>query len=182
MDRTAILAFDFSLQDECIYVRIAHNDLLKQIAARDLDRTWYSLKALLRSMANISKILWPGPDYEARGEQLRSRLSVSDDSPLKSRRMRDRFEHADEYSDDSLKKHPGYQRGGINWGYRTMLPLSNQLGFLDCPSMTVVFLDETLDILSIIRAVEELSAKVDCDIEALTSRSSAHQLVEDARK
>lgn len=66
------------------------------------DRLWFSIRALLSAAANISKILFPNPgrarakDFPDRGERLRSRLSVPDDSPLANRDLRNHFEHLDE--------------------------------------------------------------------------------------
>jgi hypothetical protein len=67
-----------------------------------LDRFWLHLQTFLAFTANVSKFLWPvnDPPHRARGEALRRELAVGDDSPLKSRKLRDRFEHFDEDVDD----------------------------------------------------------------------------------
>jgi hypothetical protein len=55
--------------------------------------------------AAISRYLWPTEKrYAARGARLRKVLSVADECPLKSRKLRNQMEHFDEYLDDYLKK------------------------------------------------------------------------------
>jgi hypothetical protein len=66
-----------------------------------MDRLWFSIHAFLTATANISKLLWPSPRRKnpplpARAAEVRTSLSVSDDSPLLSRELRDDFEHFDE--------------------------------------------------------------------------------------
>jgi hypothetical protein len=54
--------------------------------------------------AALSKYLWPvGKSYKARGEYLRKRLSVTDDSALSNRELRNQLEHLDEKLDDYFK-------------------------------------------------------------------------------
>lgn len=70
-----------------------------------INRVFLLLQTILISCANLSKILWPSPNVknrdmreecEERGETLRKELSISDDHALRSREMRDAFEHFDE--------------------------------------------------------------------------------------
>ena len=62
---------------------------------------WFCLQNILVSVANLSKLLWPtgrNPSEFSRAirSELRSSLRVTEDSPLKSRRFRNDFEHFDE--------------------------------------------------------------------------------------
>jgi hypothetical protein len=68
--------------------------------------------SLLNELQNIvlqggalSRYFWPSrKESAARGEQLRLGLGVADDSPLKSRSLRNALEHFDERLDDYLKR------------------------------------------------------------------------------
>ena len=64
---------------------------------------WFSLQAILNSAGNVSKLLWGG--YTKRKEQeraerfrlpLRQSLQVTYRSPIRSRQIRNAFEHFDE--------------------------------------------------------------------------------------
>lgn len=65
-------------------------------------------QALLNHLQNIaiqgaavSRFFWPiGKKYQKRGAFLRERFRLDDESPLKSRDLRNRMEHYDEYLDD----------------------------------------------------------------------------------
>jgi len=51
--------------------------------------------------AAISRFFWPvGNKYQRRGAFLRERFKLDDSSPLRSRELRNRMEHYDEYLDD----------------------------------------------------------------------------------
>jgi hypothetical protein len=55
--------------------------------------------------AAISRFFWPrGKKYQRRGAFLRERFKLDDSNPLKSRELRNRMEHYDEYLDDYFSK------------------------------------------------------------------------------
>jgi hypothetical protein len=54
--------------------------------------------------AAISRFFWPpNKKYSRRGDILRSAFGVTEQSPLRSRELRNKMEHFDEYLDDYLK-------------------------------------------------------------------------------
>lgn len=54
--------------------------------------------------ASISRFFWPSDKkYDKRGEILRKAFAVTEQSPLRSRTLRNKMEHFDEYLDDYLK-------------------------------------------------------------------------------
>ena len=54
--------------------------------------------------AGISRFLWPtDKKYNKRGEILRKAFAVNEQSPLRSRNLRNQMEHFDEYLDDYLQ-------------------------------------------------------------------------------
>lgn len=103
-------AFAFVIKNETYSVNSAALDL-----QRELDKgfataihtvMWNSVSSILTHSANLSKIFWPQPgrqtsadmkyEMQLRGEVLRSIFKVGNDSPLRSRAIRNRFEHLDE--------------------------------------------------------------------------------------
>ena len=63
------------------------------------------LQNLILHAAALSRYFWPSRDkHEWRGAQLRRALSVGDDSPLKSRDLRNAIEHFDERLDVYLEE------------------------------------------------------------------------------
>lgn len=72
-----------------------------------------AVQGILSAAALVSKVLWPAPArwlaaerkaaMETRGEHLRALVSVPDESPLRSRAVRNAFEHFDEHLDDWLE-------------------------------------------------------------------------------
>jgi hypothetical protein len=94
------------LAEQCMFVRMAKIDLKKCLTADNhgLDREYYYLQSLVIALGNISKILWPlKKKNENRGIDLRTILSVKDDSVLKNRDLRNLFEHFDERAEEWFK-------------------------------------------------------------------------------
>jgi hypothetical protein len=98
----ATFFFIQDLAEQCMFVRMAKIDLKNCLTSDNsgLDRPYYFLQSLVIALGNISKILWPRIKYKGRGIELRAFLEIKDDSPLKSRDLRNVFEHFDEYADD----------------------------------------------------------------------------------
>ncbi|MCY7446342.1 hypothetical protein MCZ36_15280 [Bacillus safensis] len=71
-------------------------------------KIWYHVQSFLTSSANISRLLWGSytkdyAKYKLRKElrkELRKKLNVSESSTLKSRKMRNLFEHFDEHIEE----------------------------------------------------------------------------------
>ena len=84
--------YRMELQTQCDYALVAFEDASKS----DARRCFYFLQGFLIAVANVSKILWPLKKFEDRGSMLRASLGIKDDSPLKSRKFRNHFEHYDE--------------------------------------------------------------------------------------
>lgn len=65
------------------------------------ENVWLSLQSLLIPASNISKMFWNSKEHiPGRGEVLRTALGVGEDSPLRSRYLRNHFEHYDERLED----------------------------------------------------------------------------------
>jgi len=69
-----------------------------QWSPEDNNRCFYHIQSFLIAVAIISKILWPNQrkkKFRIRGEELRKRLQVHVNSPIKDKYFRNVFEHYD---------------------------------------------------------------------------------------
>jgi hypothetical protein len=97
------------IQRQCNFALISFEEIKKSLEDRQpwdnrkSDCFWYSIQSFLVSVANISKILWPGQPCDSRlsvevkseREQIRTLLGLDDSSPLRVRKFRNYFEHYD---------------------------------------------------------------------------------------
>jgi len=64
-----------------------------------------TLQNVVNQGAAISRYFWPSDSkYKKRGNALRTAFGVSEESPLRQRKLRNMVEHFDEYLDDFLKE------------------------------------------------------------------------------
>ncbi len=112
MDKMLLWIFQSEVERQCDFALIAAQDLEGSLQsmgavgkAEDpiahmkycMNRLWYSVQALLVAVGNISKLLWPSKELlPERGAELRTSLSVGEDSPLEPRTFRNHFEHFDD--------------------------------------------------------------------------------------
>lgn len=107
-----IYLFELYYQGE--YLRLANRNLDE---ADGLHEAWLAIHSILASAGNISKLLWGGGDADRQDRKpLRELLGVKDDSPLKIRHVRNKFEHIDEYIDEWLDEDPTRPFVGRNIG------------------------------------------------------------------
>jgi hypothetical protein len=99
MDQHLLFVFKEELHDQCRLAAEAGEQLEQ---ARGGYSVWSELQSIIVAAGNASKLLWPpgsGDATEAKRlerEPLREAAGVTDDSPLKSRKIRNAFEHIDE--------------------------------------------------------------------------------------
>ena len=80
-------------------------------------RIWFPIQSFLTAAANISKILWGNdPAVAPACAPLRNALKVSEASPLRSRRMRNNFDHFDARVDTWWGKSSTHDFVDMNFG------------------------------------------------------------------
>jgi len=105
VDRYELAVFLSEANRQATHAELAASDLDQAVENDDSDRLWYSVHSLLIALANLSKLMWPAGDgSRARGLTLRALLGVPDDSPLKTRRFRNHWEHFDARLDKWARK------------------------------------------------------------------------------
>lgn len=128
--------------------------------------TWFALQTILTAAANISKLLWGKDDDSARERQaLRESLNVDDTSCLKPRRVRNMFEHIDEYIIEWYEKQGG-SYVGRNIGSGAVhppgqTPHQRQFGNYDPDTGIVTFWTRPVSIPEIIAEAARIGAIAD---------------------
>lgn len=159
MDAHIQHVFVRELERQAQFGLIAVADLNAALAACDNDRVWYSIQGLLIAAGNVSKLLWPGPEYESRGAALRQLLSVADDSVLAPRTFRNHFEHFDERLDAWVAGDEAHNFVDSNIGPTGMisgLDSKNFLRNLDTTEMAVTFRGDSYRLQPITTALQDV--------------------------
>lgn len=142
----------------------------------ETDRFWYSVQALLVAVANVSKLLWPEDTNKRHSDKrnkedaamLRKRLEVSDASLLKSKRMRNRFEHFDEWLERVVKPKTTYV--GLHIGQMPFIENQDEKIYarnFNPQQGTIIFQEETFSIPNVIEAAVDLEHKARHAIEEI---------------
>jgi hypothetical protein len=96
----AVGAFVLEVRLQSKFVSQASANLTAGLESGDVDAIWLAIHSLLAAAANLSKLFWPVAIAQTgRGDFLRDLFGVYDDSPLRSRALRNDFEHFDERLD-----------------------------------------------------------------------------------
>ena len=122
MDFFLLRIFQMQVRMQCKFFKAASHQLTAALAQNDdiveinLDPElclliWGSIETMVNTAANISKILWgkPNSDLDKARKPIRDSLAVADDSPIRSGKMRNHFQHFDEridrWAEESSNRH-----------------------------------------------------------------------------
>src|SRR5580765_866934 len=105
MDDSVLRIYLLEVETQCDFALLAADQYVLSLQQLDQDSFWPAGPSFLVAAANVSKLLWPGRNRDAkkaqhadvRGQELRQFLGVTDASPLRSRRLRDHFEHFEHF-------------------------------------------------------------------------------------
>jgi hypothetical protein len=129
-------------------LKAAHEEAMAQ--EKDaLDNIWFALQGILGIAANVAKLLWgsKGPETEIERLPLREAASVTDDSPLKPRAVRNAFEHFDERIIDWHKSTDMKIYASRNIGTDPEWPPAEaRFGYYEPRSRVVTFLGDSASI------------------------------------
>ena len=100
-----MLIFVREIELQASFVEQGWELVVRNVDAREPERAWFGVQAVLVACANVAKILWGGNDAAARRrEPLRRFLDVDESSALKSPQVRNDFEHFDERIERWVRK------------------------------------------------------------------------------
>lgn len=102
MNNLGNLAYLLQIHQQCEFAIFSYgkmNKVLKDTYPINGAQFWYYAHSMLSSAANISKFLWKSglnDKYLEEKKEIRKLLGVSNDSPLKNKKVRNCIEHFDE--------------------------------------------------------------------------------------
>ena len=100
MDTMLLRMFQTQVLLQCEFVLYAAKDLNESQKQQNSRRTFFAIQNLLSSSANISKVLWgQNAGLGAERKAVRESIGVTESSPLKTRSMRNNYDHFDERLD-----------------------------------------------------------------------------------
>lgn len=120
-------------------------------------KVWLNVQSLLIALANVSKVLWPTRQPGKR-QLLRDLLQVKEDSVLKSRELRNHFEHIDERIETWYKEIDKglVMDGGIAPSNGTTTGVKNYLRWFDTTLFAVTFRGDVYELLPLLEAARIL--------------------------
>lgn len=163
MDDFLLRVFRLEIKTQCEMAALASKDLDEGLRSAAETRIWYGLQGILTAAAIISKLLWgskTAADLTTR-KRLRDSLSITDDSPLNSRHVRNAFEHVDERLHDHFWDSDRTYYIGRNVGDPDEIMVaegdtSQRFGQFDPASGIVTFWDRSASVPDLLDAIQEI--------------------------
>ncbi len=157
------------IERQCQFAMIALQDMDEASANSDGKLFWYSVQGLLVAVDSVSRMLWPpNPEAAGRGALLRKNLGVDEDSPLKPRAFLERFL---QYDQSLLNWFESSEHRRFFDSYTEPLdvlaetPPGDRFRGYQLEKHALLFHGETYEIAPISRAVEELQAKAENEMQ-----------------
>lgn len=160
------------LEKQCEFFQIGFNRINN---ISDISVFWYDIQNILVSAANISKLLWPNNNKKKsdviraitaeRGSSLRKIFDINEDSILKSKRVRNAFEHYDEKLDEWQIESKNHIYIDSNIGNKNSIKIDTDqptayMRNFDPESKVLTFRDEEYDTLKIATEIFRLHKKI----------------------
>src|ERR671917_1695911 len=169
MEKTLLRQFQIEVERQCQFAMIALQDMEEASANSDGRLFWYSIQGLMVAVGRISRLLWPpDPLFPKRGEELRESLGVGDESPLKALRFVEHFEHFDKrletwYVTSEHRRFFDSYTEPLDVLAETA-PGDRFRGF-QTEKNAVLFHGQTYEVAPVSRAVEDLQARAEAEMQ-----------------
>ncbi len=161
-------AFLIEIEKQCKFGIMASYDLENALKSHNMDRLWYSVQGILLAAGNISKLFWPGNSRSVnRGNELRTLLSVNDQSALAPRTFRNHFEHFDERLEQwasSSTRHNIVDSSVLPPGVIQGIDAGDFLRNLDPTTWSVTFRGDSYDLRPVVQEITRLWQRVTQEI------------------
>ena len=160
MDTMLLRMFQTQVVAQCEFVLYAASDLNESVKQGDSRRTFFAIQNLLSSSANISKVLW-GENQTLSEERkpVRDSIGVTESSPLKSRAMRNNYDHFDERLDGWYKESVNHAFTDLNVMPRSAISSVDVIDifrWFDPKTTDVIFWSQDLNIQEIVNEVNRI--------------------------
>ena len=169
MEKTLIRQFQVEVERQCQFAMIALQDIEEASANSDGKLFWYSVQNLLVAVGRISRLLWPpDPLFPNRGAELRESLDVGEDSPLRALEFVEHFEHFDKrletwYVTSEQRRFFDSYTEPLDVLAETA-PGDRFRGF-QTERNAVLFHGQTYEVEPVSRAVEDLQARAEAEMQ-----------------
>jgi hypothetical protein len=169
MEKTLLRQFQIEVERQCQFAMIALQDMEEASANSDGRLFWYSVQGLMVAVGRISRLLWPpDPLFPKRGPELRESLGVGEDSPLRALEFVEHFEHFDKrletwYVTSEQRRFFDSYTEPLDVLAETA-PGDRFRGF-QTEKNAVLFQGQTYEIDPVSRAVEELQARAEAEMQ-----------------
>lgn len=169
MNKQTKMVFLIEIEHQCDYALYATREMQKALDRWDSKTFWFYSQAFLVSTANISKLLW-GTNSQTYFDRtiLREALGISNSSVLKSRKVRNSFEHFDERLDSwaiNSSERPFFDSNiGPKHMFEGIKP-KDHLRFFDTEEISINFKGDSFKVKPIIKALEELKVSLRTHLE-----------------
>lgn len=164
--------FQDEVNSQCQFALLAFEDMQRSIAPPDRERFWYSTHVFLMTIGNISKLLWNNKSkFQKLRQELRTSLSVKENSLLSDRKFRNHYEHFDERMEDWVISSKEHRR--LDWRIGEISPTS-PLASLD-PKDIIRFYDPSKKLL-MFRGEEYALEPLIEEIKALLIKSEVESM------
>ena len=169
MEKTLLRQFQIEVERQCQFAMIALQDMEEASANSDGRLFWYSVQGLMVAVGRISRLLWPpDPLFPKRGAELRESLGVGEDSPLRVLEFVEHFEYFDKrletwYVTSEQRRFFDSYTEPLDVLAETA-PGDRFRGF-QTEKNAVLFHGQTYEIRPVSRAVEDLQARAEAEMQ-----------------
>ena len=169
MEKTLLRHFQIEVERQCQFAMIALQDMEEASANSDGRLFWYSIQGLMVAVGRISRLLWPpDPLFPKRGAELRESLGVGEDSPLRALEFVEHFEHFDKrletwYVTSEQRRFFDSYTEPLDVLAETA-PGDRFRGF-QTERNAVLFHGQTYEVEPVSRAVEDLQARAEAEMQ-----------------
>lgn len=155
-----IFIYYLELIQQCMFAKLSIEDIYTYSSPdkHSSKRINYSIQNFLTTLGIISSMLWP-KQHKERGCELRKKLNVREDSPLRNRTFRNHFIHFNERLESWAKA--SEIRGFSDWNIGSWDGVSLpseiiRVRTFDSKTWMLTFRDEEFNLLPAVKAIDEL--------------------------
>lgn len=153
------------IERQCEFASYSAELIQQSLENKSNNFVWYYIQGFLIASANISKMLWSNEEQlPDRSKTLRESLQVSENSILKSRNMRNVFEHYDTRLDSwALNHSSAYISENISSPGMIFVqgaPSGSYFRNFDPSTYKLTFKNKEYDIPEILRAIENIKKNI----------------------
>ncbi|PGR01356.1 hypothetical protein [Priestia megaterium] len=173
MKKNTLKVFLIEIHNQCDYVIYASEGMQKAIDNCEPKTFWFYAQSLLVATANISKLIWGNKATKHQRKKLKTKLKEHEFTVLKSRDIRNAFEHFDERLYKWVEERNSFIDSNI--ASSSMFyggDPKEHLRFFDTDDISIKFNGDSFELHKIIKAVYKLRGLIESYIIEENSNAS----------